>query len=416
MDISNDNEPILSVSEFIEYINLVVGHKSVKVEGEISGYKVSQGKWAFFDLKDSDSVVSCFCLLYTLRMQIEDGMQVCVSGKPRVYSKSGRFSIFVDSVQLRGEGALKRAFELTKKKLEKEGLFAPERKRSLPVFPKKIGIVTSRESAAYSDFMRILTARWGGMDVYLYHVQVQGESAISEIVSAFEWFNDHALNHGIEAIALIRGGGSLEDLISFNSEPVVRAVFGSGIPVVCGVGHERDESLADYAADVRAATPTHAASIIVPDKQEIRGAVSGYATDLFRSLHYTIEMAAHGISSHVSTLHTVLHRHTTRLRECMHALTHHESQMIYSVTSAKEAVFGRTHALQESMAHILSQHALNVSFFERTLSNVNPLTVLARGYTMVRRKGSLITQMKKLRGGDTLSIQFSDGTIDVKTV
>ncbi|MDP2629954.1 MAG: exodeoxyribonuclease VII large subunit [Candidatus Uhrbacteria bacterium] len=415
MDISN-SIVILSVSEFVEYINIAIGQRKVSIEGEISGYHLNQGKWVFFDLKDQDSKIGCFAASWNLHAALEDGMQVVVHGVPRVYGKSGKFSIMVDSIELRGEGALRRAFELTKKKLEAEGLFDVARKRSLPQFPEKIGIIASRESAAYTDFMRIVSQRWGGVELYLYHVQVQGERAVSDIVKAFEWFNTIGFQEGVQSIALIRGGGSLEDLQAFNSESVARAVFGSRIPVVCGVGHERDESLADYAADVRAATPTHAAGLIVPNREEISDVLAGYTVSLSRSLEYTLEWHAHGIQSHLSTLTSSLHRHTMRFGELQSSLFRADEQIRHAVSTMREVCTVKATRMHDAMRNILEQRSATVSFFERSLAQVNPLTVLKRGYTITRKKGNVVPRMQGLQPEETLSIQFSDGTIDVKTV
>lgn len=409
-------EAILSVSQFIEYINLVVGHRKVVVEGEISSVKISQGKWVFFDLKDDTSVVSCFCLLYTLHMQVEDGMKVQISGTPRVYNKSGRFSIFVDRVELKGEGALKRAFELTKKKLEAEGLFAYERKRTLVRFPEKIGIITSRDAAGYTDFLRIINARWCGMPVYLYHVHVQGESAVDDIGEAFAWFNENGARLGVNTIALIRGGGSMEDLQAFNTEAVARAVFGSRIPVVCGVGHERDETLADYAADVRAATPTHAASMIVPDRHEVLEAVNDYASSLSRSLEYTLEWHAHGIANHLSALQSSLHGHTLKFQELMHGISRARERITHALQVKSESCTVAQSRVIEYMERMLEPRKNNLAFYDRTLAQINPLTVLKRGYTIVRKKKEVVDKSKGLHKGDMITIQFSDGIIDAKTL
>ncbi len=408
--------PILSVSEFVEYINIAIGQRKVSIEGEISGYHLNQGKWVFFDLKDEDSKIGCFAASWNMRTALEDGMQVVVHGVPRVYGKSGKFSIMVDSIELRGEGSLRRAFELTRKKLEAEGLFDVARKRPLPQFPEKIGIIASRESAAYTDFMRIVQSRWGGVELYLYHVQVQGERAVGDIIKAFEWFNTVGIQEGVQSIALIRGGGSLEDLQAFNSEGVARAVFGSRLPVVCGVGHERDESLADYAADVRAATPTHAASLIVPDREEISDALAAHTSTLSRSLAYALEWHAHGIQSHLSALSSSFHRHTLRFGELQSSLLRADGQIHHTISTAREVCTVRATRLNDMMHNRVEQKSATTTFFERSLAQVNPLTVLKRGYTITRRKGSIVTRAKELHASETLSIQFSDGTIDVATL
>lgn len=413
---SNESIITFSVTEFVEYINLALGQRRVSVEGEISGYHLNQGKWVFFDLKDKESSIGCFAVLWNLHTTLEDGMQVVVHGVPRIYGRSGKFSIMVDSVELRGEGALRRAFELTRKKLEQEGLFDAARKRPLQKFPEKIGVIASRESAAYSDFMRIVNQRWGGLGVYLYHVQVQGARAVDDITRAFEWFNTVGVEEGVQSLALIRGGGSLEDLQAFNSESVARAVFGSRIPVVCGVGHERDESLADYAADVRAATPTHAASIVVPDRDELLAVVNDDASSLVRSIDYTLEWHTHGIGTHLSTLTSSLHRYSTQFQELSSVLLRAHERILHTVMSMKDVCSMRATRLHNALQKSMEQKNVTLSFFDRSLAHMNPLTVLKRGYTITRRKGDIVTRREGVQTYDALSIEFVDGTIDVKTL
>ena len=261
----------LSVSQFVQGLNAALEEAlfpyGAAIEGEVAEYRVSQDKWVWFLLKDATAVVSCFSTVWQLRQPLEDGMKVRVHGLPKVHPKSGKFSVNVDRVEMVGEGALKRAFELLKKKLDAEGLFAPGRKRALPRIPERVGLIASTESAAYSDFLRILGNRWGGLKIQAAHVQVQGRDAVRDIVGAFAYFNAHP--ELAEVLVLTRGGGAMEDLHAFNSEEVVRAIFGSKIPVVVGVGHERDETLADYVADVRASTPSNAAERLVPDRRDV---------------------------------------------------------------------------------------------------------------------------------------------------
>ena len=403
-------QPVFSVSEFIEYINLAVGRR-VTVEGEISGYSVNHGKWVFFDLKDENGKVGCFAAAWNLHTVLEDGMQVQVTGTPRVYPKSGKFSIMVEAVELKGVGALKRAFELTKAKLEKEGIFDTSRKRPLEALPEKIGLICSRESAAYTDFMRILNQRIGGLEVHLAHVHVQGESAVREIVGAFEWFNAHGEEAGIQTLVLVRGGGSLEDLQAFNSEPVARAVFASRIPVICGVGHERDESLADYAADVRAATPTHEASLAVPDREELSTSVDRAIAGMTGSLEYALEWTANAIDRGVFTIESritgtmraaasLFGRYTLSLSLFEKQLSHFQTQLTHAASR-----------LAGSHENSVLQTREHVQFLERSLANMNPLTVLKRGYAIVSKKGRSVGSKSALKPGDRIDLRFRDGEL-----
>lgn len=267
-----ENTP-LRVSDCIALINqtLEYAYPVVLVEGEVASFKVNQGKYVFFDLKDESGTLNCFMSVYQLRIPLEDGMKVRVLAAPKI-TQWGRFSLTVREVQPVGAGSLKRSFELLKAKLEKEGLFAPERKRRLPLLPQRIGVVTSTQAAGYADFINILNARWGGLDIVVAHTLVQGMSAPRQMVKAIEHLNQ--MGEPPEVIALIRGGGSADDLAAFNDEPLVRAIAASRVPVIVGVGHETDTSLADLVADVRAVTPSNAAQLLVPDRKDFERSVN----------------------------------------------------------------------------------------------------------------------------------------------
>ncbi len=269
---------IFSVSQFLAYINdtfrAIWDPQAVALEGEVSGFRISQGQWVNFDLKDGEAQVSVFMVVRQLTMPLQDGMRVRLYGYPRVYPKYGKFSFSADRVELVGEGTLRKALALLRQKLEREGLFDPARKRVLPRFPQRIALVASRESAAYGDFLRILQERWGGLTIDVYHVLVQGDKAAESIVKAIEAANTapspSSGRRGIyDALVLTRGGGSLEELMPFNDERVARAIFASKIPTLVGIGHERDLTLAEEVADVRASTPTDCARRLVPDRREV---------------------------------------------------------------------------------------------------------------------------------------------------
>lgn len=261
-------DQIFSVSDFLAVLNqtLEAAYPGVMVEGEVSSFKVNQNKYVFFDLKDDNGTVGCFMTIWQLRTPIEDGMRVVVTANPKV-TAWGKFSLTVQHVKPSGEGSLKKSFELLKAKLETEGLFAPERKRPLPTLPSRIAVVTSTQAAGYADFVKILNARWGGLELQVAHTQVQGDVAPDQMIRAIRFFNEQS--EMADVLVLIRGGGSADDLAAFNDEKLVREIATSRIPTLVGVGHETDTSLADMVADVRAATPSNAAQIVVPDRSEI---------------------------------------------------------------------------------------------------------------------------------------------------
>ena len=257
--------PRFTVSQFIEVLNQTLDYAFpiIEVEGEISNFKTSKGKWGFFDLKDEQGTINCFIPLFSLRVPLEDGMQVVVKGHPKL-TDFGRFSFTVQQIMPRGEGSIKKAFDLLKAKLAKEGLFSPEKKRPLPDHLETIGVISSTGAAGYADFCKILNARWGGLHLRVANCGVQGLSAADEMIKALEYFNEQ---EPVDIIVLIRGGGSKDDLAVFNDELLTRKIAASRIPVLTGIGHEVDESLADLAADLRASTPSNAAEMLTKDKR-----------------------------------------------------------------------------------------------------------------------------------------------------
>lgn len=255
----------LSVSEFVDTLNqnLEYSYSGVTVVGEVASFKVNQGKWVFFDLKDDESVLNCFLPVFQLRVPLEDGMKIAVKGVPKL-TKWGKFSFTVQNILPVGEGSIKKSFELLKAKLEKEGLFDPEKKRPLPENLEKIGVISSPEAAGYADFVKILNERWGGLKIKVAKTQVQGLVASDQIIRALKYFNE---KNEVQIIAIIRGGGSADDLAVFNDENLVRAISASKIPVITGIGHEVDVSLCDLAADIVGSTPSNVAQILSKDKK-----------------------------------------------------------------------------------------------------------------------------------------------------
>ena len=347
---ANDPVPRFNVSDLIAVVNQTLEYSftSVEVEGEVASFKVNQGKWVFFDIKDASGSVGCFMSVYQLRIPIEDGMKVIIKATPKL-TAWGKFSLTIQTIRPSGEGSLKKSFELLKAKLDKEGLFSPERKRLLPEIPEYIAVIGSTQSAGYADFIKILNDRWGGLRVDAAHVQVQGDSAPDQIMRAITYFNGREVLP--EVLVIIRGGGSADDLAAFNDEPLVRAIAASRIPTIVGVGHEVDVSLADMVADVRAATPSNAAQLIVPDRRELTSALQ----QLVRRVLVRTEAI---IDSYAKDVQATLHQGLTLLD-------------------------ARVDVLQSQLATS-----------RQVMAAYNPQAVLARGYAIVRGKvvvGSEIT-------------------------
>lgn len=331
----------LTVSDFVALVNqtLEYAYPTVSVIGEVSEFRVSQGKWVSFKLKDDGAVIDCFMGIYQLRIPLEDGMKVMIVAAPRLNAKWGKFSLNVRAVKPVGEGSIKKSFELLKAKLEAEGLFASERKRPLPRVPTHVAVITSTESAAYADFCKIINERWGGMDIEVAHTQVQGEPAADQIIRAIRHFNSQEKLP--EVLVIIRGGGSAEDLMTFNDELLAREIAGSRIPTLVGVGHEVDHSLADMVADRRAATPTNAAEILAPDRNEIIRSAHQQATSLGYQLAQAID------------------QHMQRTRDQL------------------QATFQR-------IRERLDDHYERLASLRLVISQANPENILKKGYALLR--------------------------------
>ena len=361
-------ELIYTPTDFIAIANqsLEITFGLAYIEGELANFRISKNKWVYFDLKDDNAKVSCFASIYALPGPLEDGMLVKVAGTPRLHTQFG-FSVTVQAMQPSGEGSLKKAFELLKVKLETEGLFDDARKRLLPYPPTRIALVTSLESAAYADFIKVSSARWPYLRIDAYDTQVQGEVAPAQLVAAIEAAN--ADSELAEVLVMTRGGGSADDLAAFNDERVVRAVAASRIPTLVAIGHEVDESLAELAADVRASTPSNAAELLVPD-----------ATTEKQLLQLTKGRLAHSVQNVVEVEKELLLRDHQQISQKLNDLT---SRLTESLISAR---------------HIL--HAYN------------PHLILSRGYALVRSGQRVIKTAADVKVGDTVQIEVSKAQLD----
>jgi exodeoxyribonuclease VII large subunit len=364
-----DRDIELSVSDFVALHNQILDYAlpNVTVVGELANFRVSKNRWVYFDLKDETASVRFFGTVYNLSGPLEDGMMLRVNGNPRLHPQYG-FSINVISLQPAGEGAMRKAFDLLQAKLVQEGLFDPARKRALPYPPERIGIITSSESAAYADFMKILGARWAGLDIVLADVQVQGEVAPQQIVQAIADFN--AMAEPPEVLVITRGGGSSDDLWAFNTEQVTRAVAASRIPTLVAIGHEIDLSLAELAADQRASTPSNAAELLTPDKREVAASLNLARQTLAKSLTQAV--------------------HTSR-----------------------QAIERYQRDLWREAAHALSRQRQRLYLRQQMLELLNPAAILRRGYAIVHdtKNQRVLRSVRGIKPGQGLIIQLHDGTI-----
>ncbi len=288
---------IWKVSEITERIgDLLEGaFRDVWIEGEVSNYHAAQSGHLYFTLKDARSQIRCVCFrdqVRGLKFRPEDGLHVTVRGSLGVYEPRGEYQVYVSHIEPVGLGALQLAFEQLKKKLQEEGLFDAARKKPLPILPRCIGVVTSPTGAAIRDILRVLKRRFANVHVQIYPVKVQGEGAAAEVVAALRHFNRAKL---ADVVIVARGGGSLEDLWAFNEEIVARAIAASEIPVITGIGHEIDFTIADFVADLRAPTPSAAAEIVVQSRQEFERHIAAHYSDLVKQMRYLLSERRHRV-------------------------------------------------------------------------------------------------------------------------
>ncbi|HLD26134.1 MAG TPA: exodeoxyribonuclease VII large subunit [Candidatus Andersenbacteria bacterium] len=353
----------LTVTQFVRVVEENLAQLAgTAVVGEVAEFKIIHNKWVTFKLKDEVSAIGCFMTIWQYKTVIEDGMLVRAVGTPRLREK-GFFSFVVESITPVGEGSLKRVFELLKKKLTAEGLFAADRKRPLPRFPEHVALITSRDAAAYSDFLKILQGRQGGMTVSFLHTQVQGEDAPRQLLAALEYANTTLPE--CDVIIMVRGGGSLEDLAAFNDEAIVRAVAASRVPIIVGVGHERDVSLAELAADVRASTPSNAAELLVRSRLEIDQEI--------------VQMKM-------------------RLR-----------QRISDTLSDTRALMNRVMDILRGHVRTMDRDLRQLT---RVLQSLSPDRVLQRGYSITRQADSrIVTSALQVLPGSVLTTQLREGRV-----
>ena len=401
------------------------------VRGEISNFVCAvSGHW-YFSLKDEQAQVRCVMFRHKsqyLDWQPRNGAQVEVLALPSLYEARGEFQLTLEQMRPAGMGALYEAFERLKKKLESEGLFAESRKRTLPFFPAQVGIVTSPLAAALRDVLTTLGRRMPGLPVALYPVPVQGAGAAQKIAEAIALASRRK---ECDVIILCRGGGSIEDLWSFNEEVVARAIVASQIPIVCGVGHETDFTIADFVADQRAATPTAAAQAVAPERLELRQRLQQFEQRMTRAIMRQLERAMQQLDYLQRRLLHPAQRtqqqmlHLNQLQQRMQsALTHSMQDHKWRLHTLLQRLgasqpdllrLSTRHAeiirrLKESMQRMLERYDNRLNAAQQHLQHLDPQQVLARGYSMVRDKhGAVVTDSAALALHDSLHVAFAHG-------
>lgn len=387
---------ILSITQVNEYIRTMMDGDSLlaglAVRGEISNYKVYPSGHHYFTLKDDGGALKCVMFkgnANRLRFRPENGMKVIAMGRITVYPRDGAYQLYCTAMAMDGVGDLYAAFEQLKTKLAAEGLFAQEHKKPLPKYPGTIGIVTSAAGAAVHDMLRILRKRYPLAQVCLLPVRVQGKEAPGEIAAAIAYANYH---HLADLLIVGRGGGSIEDLWAFNDERVARAIYASQIPVISAVGHEPDVTISDFVADLRAATPSNAAELAVPDQDALRQNLDTMAATMATCLTRQIKAAR---------------KHYTVL-SASPAL---QSPMGYLEQRRKALAFSKSRLLSVQSQGINRRKQQYVALTAK-LDAMSPLKVLTRGYAMAQRDdGKVIRSIGQVNPEDSIRISVSDGSI-----
>ena len=391
---------VLSVSQLNNYIKSQIDSdaklKGIFVKGEISNFKRNYSGHLYFSLKDEDSVINVVMFkgyASRLRFEPENGMKVMLSGNVTVYTPSGQYQIQGMSMQPDGIGALSLAYEQLKNKLEKEGLFDASHKKEIPETPGKIGVITSATGAVIQDIRNVVSRRYPLAEIVLCPVSVQGETAPSQLTAALKLFNSIG---DVDVIIIGRGGGSLEDLYCFNDEKLVREIYNSRIPVISAVGHETDYTLCDFVADRRAPTPSAAAEIAVPDRNELIKSVildykiiEGCVDDIIKKEFQSIDLIA-------DKLHLI--RSAGRFEK------------------EKNSLAALAEIINNKVNNLISTERSNITFLSEKAEALSPIKVLQRGYGVVEKNNRIVSSVSEIYEGDRVTVTLSDGKLDCSVI
>ena len=430
-----ENIDAFTVTELTQHIKNVLENtiQPVWIEGELSNFKHHSSGHMYFSLKDEKSSINCvFFRQFNnyLRFTPENGMKVLCYGKVTVYEKRGQYQILVNQLKPLGTGELEIAFQQLKQKLQAEGLFDKDNKKDIPKYPENIGLITSSTGAAIQDIRNVISRRFP-VKILLVSTRVQGEKAADEIVAAIQKFNQ--LNN-VDVLILGRGGGSLEDLWSFNEEKVARAIFNSKLPVISAVGHEVDFTISDFVADLRAPTPSAAAELVVPDRDSIKEKINNIKSNIDSIILNKIKNYRNSVlilssalkqnhpryklqqfSQQLDELNYLLFTHMTQVKDARIRVESLKSRFVNSYEgmyknenlNIKE-LFNR---LNNSVIFLFKDRLRNYDSLNNKLKELDPHKILARGYAIVKKGTTIITSIEKLNKGDKLKIKFADGRI-----
>jgi exodeoxyribonuclease VII large subunit len=408
--------------------------RDIWVAGEISGVKLYPSGHYYFTLKDEDAQMRCVCFKTAaryLKFKPQDGVAVLARARVDLYDARGDLQLVVEAIEPQGHGALQLAFEQLKKKLEAEGLFAPGRKRALPALPERIGIVTSPTGAVIQDMLHVLERRCPGRHIRLYPAQVQGEGAAEQVAEGIDYFS---ASGWAEVVIVARGGGSLEDLWTFNEERVARAIAACSVPVISAVGHETDFTIADFVADMRAPTPSAAAEIVIATRESLVERLSAADHKLLQSVRLKIALLAralHNVAIDRARLHRAIGRQMQRIdeldyrlrelwrgslaarRRALEAASVRLSQMDVrlQLAAARRRLEASDAALTQSMRLRLSRAGGRLGPLEAHLKQLSPLTILDRGYAIVEHEGKIVKAPEDAPVGSEIEVRLSTGNL-----
>ena len=392
---------IYTVSQVNQYIKTLLDRDreltALYVRGEISNYKAYPSGHHYFSLKDGEGAIRCVMFkreAMSLRFRPENGMKVIAFGRVAVFPRDGQYQLYCTSLTPEGVGDLHLAFEQLKQKLYGEGLFDPAHKKPIPKFPKRIALITSSAGAAVRDMLRILGARWPMAEVFLLPVRVQGAEAPGEICAAIAWANQHQV---ADLIITGRGGGSMEDLWAFNDENVARTIYHSVIPVISAVGHEPDVTIADFVADLRAATPSNAAELAVPDQNEVAVWLRQMEGRLAQAMGRKLESARKDLDR------------AARCRALQDPMNYvDDKRMVLDYQREK---------LAAGLNAALNRERQRFGQLASKLDALSPLKVLGRGYAIPRKAdGGVVRSVADVAPGDPLKLRVADGEISCQVV
>jgi len=367
---STENLVRFSVKQFVAVFNqtLSLAYPKIIIVGEVSDLRISHQKWLYFSLKEADSLVNVFGSVDQLQFPLQEGMMVEIVCYPRLHDRYG-FKLNLIFLSLVGEGTIKKSLDLLKEKLSQEGLFDSQRKRQIVYPPNKIGLITSIDSAAYSDFIKVISERFGGLEILVKNVLVQGDQAIEMIIKAINDFNIHYPD--LDVLVITRGGGSLEDLQIFSSESLTRAVFLSRIPTLVAIGHERDISLSELAADLRASTPSNAAELLVPSKKDLIEDLNKLSINL-------------------------------------------KKQIVNLYDKEEETYKLLAESLKLKIDQKLQIENQRLVYYDNLIKSLNPKLPMSRGYALIKKDNHYVIDSEELHENDTIEIETLKKLIEAK--